>query len=56
MREAGLGPGETLHARADGPGRIVLEVVEHPMVKFFGAGTGMFDRAELERLRDEWDR
>lgn len=56
MREAGVEPGETLQARADGPGRIVLELVEHPMLKHIGAGTGMFDRDELERLRDEWDR
>lgn len=56
VRELGLTPGAKLQASADDDGRIVLEPVDDIVARFAGSCTGMFDRAELERLRDEWDR
>lgn len=58
MRDAGLGPGDLLQASVDDDGRIVLEPVreESLVLKVAGIGTGLFDRAEFEKLRDEWDR
>jgi len=56
MREAGLGPGDQLQARVEAPGRIVFEVVEDPLLKVLGSANGLFDRAELEAVRKEWDR
>lgn len=56
QREAGISPGEQLQARVEGPGRIVFETVEDPLLKLIGSGTGLWDRSELEKIRDEWDR
>lgn len=55
LRDAGLGVGERLVARADGPGRVILEREHDVLGEFAGALTGTFDRHELSRLRDEWD-
>ena len=55
LREAGLAVGERLVARADGPGRVVLEREHDVVAEYAGALTGTFQRDELARLRDEWD-
>lgn len=56
MREAGIKPGERLQAQVDGPGRIILESVEDPILKLIGSGSGLWDRSELEKTRREWER
>ena len=55
MRIAGLEAGERVVARADGPGRVVLEREEDVLEIFFGSLTGVFDHGILEELRNEWD-
>ncbi len=55
MRVAGLRAGERVIARADGPGRVVLEREEDVLETFAGCLTGVYDREVLEQLRDEWD-
>ena len=54
LREAGLDVGERLVARADGPGRVVLEREHDVLGEFAGALTGTFEHDELGRLREEW--
>lgn len=55
LRAAGLEAGERLTARADGPGRVILEREEDVLAEFTGALTGVYADRELEALRDEWD-
>jgi bifunctional DNA-binding transcriptional regulator/antitoxin component of YhaV-PrlF toxin-antitoxin module len=55
MRIAGLEAGERVIARADGPGRVVLEREEDILESFSGSLTGVFDHGILEQLRNEWD-
>ncbi len=55
LRAAGLEAGERLVARADGPGRVILEREHDVVSEFAGALTGAYSRNELETLRDEWD-
>lgn len=55
MRIAGLEAGERVIARADGPGRVVLEREEDVLESFSGSLTGVFDHGILEQLRNEWD-
>ena len=55
LRAAGLEAGERLVARADGPGRVVLEREEDVVAEFAGALSGVYAHRELESLRDEWD-
>lgn len=55
MRNAGLEAGERLTARADGPGRVVLEREVDVLKVYAGALTGLFGGETLEQLRDEWD-
>ena len=55
MRNAGLEAGERVVARAEGPGRVVLEREEDVLSHFAGALTGGFQQGELEVLRGEWD-
>ena len=54
LRAAGLGAGERVRARADGPGRILLEREHDVLGEFAGALSGIYDRDELDELRDEW--
>jgi len=54
FRAAGLRAGERLVARAEGPGRVVLERREDPVAAFAGSLTGVFEPGELHRLRSEW--
>jgi len=55
LREAGLEVGERVIARADGPGRVVLEREIDVIGEFAGALTGTYAAGELEGLRSEWD-
>lgn len=55
LRAAGLEVGERVVARADGPGRVVLEREHDILAEFAGALTGVYGDRELESLRDEWD-
>lgn len=55
MKAAGLRPGERVNARAEGPGRIVLEREDDLLAEFAGALTGVYPDAALEGLRAEWD-
>ena len=55
MRVAGLEAGERVIARADGPGRVVLEREEDVLESFSGSLTGVFENGILEQLRNEWD-
>lgn len=54
LRAAGLAPGDRLVARADGPGRIVLEREHDTLTEFVGALSGVWASGDLDRLRDEW--
>jgi bifunctional DNA-binding transcriptional regulator/antitoxin component of YhaV-PrlF toxin-antitoxin module len=55
MHQAGLTAGERVVARAEGPGRVVLEREVDVLAQFSGALTGVFRTGELDVLRDEWD-
>lgn len=55
LRAAGLEAGERLVARADGPGRVILEREHDVLAEFAGALTGVYAGAGLDALRDEWD-
>jgi len=54
LRAAGLRAGERVSARADGPGRILLERQHDVLGEFAGSLSGVYDRDELDQLRDEW--
>ena len=54
LRAAGLEAGERVVARADGPGRVVLEREADVVDEFAGALRGVFRNDELDTLRDEW--
>jgi bifunctional DNA-binding transcriptional regulator/antitoxin component of YhaV-PrlF toxin-antitoxin module len=55
LRASGLEIGDRVIARADGPGRVVLER-EHDLLEEFAATlTGVYEDAELDKLRSEWD-
>lgn len=54
LRAAGLEAGERLVARADGPGRVVLEREHDVLAEFAGALTGTYSGSGLDELRDEW--
>lgn len=55
LREAGLEVGERLVARAEGPGRVVLQRETDVVDEIAGSLRGVFRRDELDALRDEWD-
>lgn len=54
LRAAGLAPGQRVVARADGPGRVVLQREDDLLIEFSGALTGIYSADELDRLRSEW--
>ena len=55
LRAAGLEAGERLVARADGPGRVILERQHDVLAAFAGALTGVYANDGLDILRNEWD-
>jgi bifunctional DNA-binding transcriptional regulator/antitoxin component of YhaV-PrlF toxin-antitoxin module len=54
LRAAGLEAGERLVARADGPGRVVLEREHDILADFAGRLTGVYADSGVDTLRDEW--
>jgi bifunctional DNA-binding transcriptional regulator/antitoxin component of YhaV-PrlF toxin-antitoxin module len=54
LRAAGLEAGERVVARADGPGRVVLERETDVLAEFAGALSGAYGADELDELRNEW--
>lgn len=54
LRAAGLRVGERLVARVEGPGRVLLEREADVLSEFAGRLTGVYERDELDRLRNEW--
>lgn len=52
---AGLAVGDRLQAKPVGTGKVLLEKVESAVDAYAGVLTGVWDRDELERLRNEWD-
>lgn len=54
LRGAGLSVGERVVARAEGPGRVVLEREDDVVDEFAGLLTGTYPAGELDALRDEW--
>lgn len=55
LRAAGLEAGERLVARADGPGRVILEREHDVLADFAGALTGVYADHGIDTLRGEWD-
>ncbi len=51
---AGLEVGERVVARAEGPGRVVLERESDILDEFAGVLRGVYRVDELDELRDEW--
>lgn len=54
LKEAGLKPGDEVRVTADGRGRLVLERDVNVVERHAGALRGVYERGELEHLRDEW--
>ena len=53
LRAAGLEVGERVTARADGPGRVVLEREVDVLAEFAGTLTGVYADGYLDELRSE---
>lgn len=56
LRAAGLGPGDEVTVRPVGAGELVIEARRSRVRRHAGIATGIYQRDELERLRDEWER
>jgi hypothetical protein len=54
MRSSGLTSGQRVVARADGPGRIVLEREDDVLNEFCGVFDDVYEPNELSMLRSEW--
>ena len=55
LREAGLGPGDTLRVEAVGAGRVTLTRVDELIDRYSGSfDSGGKLRQGVEGLRDEW--
>jgi bifunctional DNA-binding transcriptional regulator/antitoxin component of YhaV-PrlF toxin-antitoxin module len=52
---AGLAVGDRLEAKPVGVGKVLLERVESSIGRYAGALTGVWDKDEVDHLRDEWD-
>jgi bifunctional DNA-binding transcriptional regulator/antitoxin component of YhaV-PrlF toxin-antitoxin module len=52
---AGLAVGDRLEAKPVGVGKVLLERVESSVGHYAGTLTGVWDKDELEHVRDEWD-
>ena len=55
MRAAGLRAGEEVTVRASGEGELVIAARGSRIRRHAGIATGIYERGELDRLRDEWD-
>ncbi len=54
LKEAGLGPGDEVRVVAAGRGRLVLELDLNLVERHAGKLKNVYERGELDRLRDEW--
>lgn len=54
LKDAGLKAGDELRVFAAGRGRLVLERDVELVERHAGALRGVYERGELDRLRDEW--
>ncbi len=54
MRRAGLCPGDVLRIEEAGRGRVVLARTADAIRRHAGALTGLYAKAYLEKLRNEW--
>jgi bifunctional DNA-binding transcriptional regulator/antitoxin component of YhaV-PrlF toxin-antitoxin module len=54
LRDAGLKPGDEVRVIAAGRGRLVLERDTNLVERHAGQLAGVYERGELEALRDEW--
>ena len=54
LKEAGLKPGDEVRVVAAGRGRLVLERDLNLVERHAGTLRGVYERGELDRLRDEW--
>jgi bifunctional DNA-binding transcriptional regulator/antitoxin component of YhaV-PrlF toxin-antitoxin module len=54
LKEAGLRPGDEVRVVAAGRGRVVLERDLNLVERHAGALRGVYERDELDRLRNEW--
>jgi bifunctional DNA-binding transcriptional regulator/antitoxin component of YhaV-PrlF toxin-antitoxin module len=55
LRNAGLGPGDTLRVEADGAGKVILTRVDELLDRYSGCiDSGGELRRRLEGLREEW--
>ncbi len=55
MRAAGLRAGEEVTVRASGEGELVIAARGSRIRRHAGIATGIYERGELDQLRDEWD-
>jgi bifunctional DNA-binding transcriptional regulator/antitoxin component of YhaV-PrlF toxin-antitoxin module len=55
LRKAGIREGDRLRAEVRGPGEVLLVREVDPLDRLAGALTGVYERGELDGLRDEWD-
>jgi bifunctional DNA-binding transcriptional regulator/antitoxin component of YhaV-PrlF toxin-antitoxin module len=56
LREAHISQGDELRVEVEADGRIVLVREVDPLDKFIGSMPGLSEAADLESLRDEWER
>ncbi len=56
MRAAGLRAGDEITVRPVGEGEIVLAARGSRVRRHAGIATGIYERGELDRLREEWER
>ena len=54
LKNAGLKPGDEVRVVAAGRGRLVLERDVNVVERHAGTLRGVYERGELDRLRDEW--
>ena len=54
LRDAGLKPGDEVRVVAAGRGRVLLERETNVVERHAGRLRGVYEKGELEALRDEW--
>ena len=55
MTAAGLRRGDRVRAQAQGRGKVMLTREDDVVQRHAGALSGVYQRNELDELRDEWD-
>jgi antitoxin component of MazEF toxin-antitoxin module len=56
MRAAGLHAGEEVTVRPIGDGELLIAARGSRVRRHAGIATGIYEAAELDKLRDEWER